>query len=420
MRRSADVVIRMLLNSDNLNIKLLFPLTLDWEQWACAKPDVLFSEKVIDCLNALSASLLKDKQSRIYPDVITFAFFCRKANLLAQKKQYVGADNEISGGSIRLGRGVLFHVAPSNVPINFGYSLIAGLLSGNHNVVRVSSKEFPQVDLIVRHLIEMAESQDYREVFDRIALVKYDRSSDATAFFSSFCHVRVIWGGDDTINQIRKSQIPARSFDVTFADRYSMAVINADELVNERNMRKVAESFYNDTYLFDQNACSAPHLIVWLGKLENMEKAQEIFWTAVQDEVKRKYEFQAVLAVDKLTAFYRQAIAMDIQKEPIEDNTLVRVKLKQLSPVIDEFRCAGGYFSEYVASSLDEMAAIVKNRYQTLAYYGLNREELNRFVVDNRLVGIDRIVPLGETTSFSFTWDGYNLIQTLSRECIVL
>ena len=199
-----------------------------------------------------------------------------------------------------------------------------------------------------------------------------------------------------------------------------MAVINADELVNERNMRKVAESFYNDTYLFDQNACSAPHLIVWLGKLENMEKAQEIFWTAVQDEVKRKYEFQAVLAVDKLTAFYRQAIAMDIQKEPIEDNTLVRVKLKQLSPVIDEFRCAGGYFSEYVASSLDEMAAIVKNRYQTLAYYGLNREELNRFVVDNRLVGIDRIVPLGETTSFSFTWDGYNLIQTLSRECIVL
>lgn len=96
------------------------------------------------------------------------------------------------------------------------------------------------------------------------------------------------------------------------------------------------------------------------------------------------------------------------------------MKLKQLSPVIDEFRCAGGYFSEYVASSLDEMAAIVKNRYQTLAYYGLNREELNRFVVDNRLVGIDRIVPLGETTSFSFTWDGYNLIQTLSRECIVL
>ena len=30
--------------------------------------------------------------------------------------------------SLRLGRGIIFHIAPSNVPINFAYSLVAGLL----------------------------------------------------------------------------------------------------------------------------------------------------------------------------------------------------------------------------------------------------------------------------------------------------
>ena len=40
---------------------------------------------------------------------------------------------------------------------------------------------------------------------------------------------------------------------------------------------KIAVGFYNDTYLFDQNACTAPHLIIWLGNDENIEIAKEYF-----------------------------------------------------------------------------------------------------------------------------------------------
>lgn len=29
----------------------------------------------------------------------------------------------------------------------------------------------------------------------------------------------------------------------------------------DADMKKLAEAFYNDTYLFDQNACSAPQTI---------------------------------------------------------------------------------------------------------------------------------------------------------------
>ena len=413
MRKFADVVTLMQPSS---NYTLLFPKAIDWEQFAQYRPDVPFSDEVIVFLNALSGALMKDRQCRLYPDAITFAYFCRKANLLKQKDRYV------RDGELRLGRGVLFHIAPSNVPINFGYSLVAGLLAGNANVVRISSKQFPQVDLIVRHLHELIVSGLYDEVANRIALVRYDRTSDASAYFSSIANVRVIWGGDTTIQTIRRNAIPARSFDVCFADRYSIAAIRPSAILNasEPEMKKLAEAFYNDTYLFDQNACSAPHIVFWVEDGADVKTAKERFWTVVHAHVAARYQLQAVMSVDKLTAFYRQAACMDIKAEEMPDNIVVRADLNEVPKNIEDFCCACGYFSEKTISSLDEVAALVTIKYQTLGYYGFEREEMVEFVRKNRFLGLDRIVPIGETTAFALTWDGYNLIDTFTRRPSIL
>lgn len=394
---------------------LLFPRQIDWDVFQQKKPDVPFADCVVAFLNALSSSLLKDAQSRMFPDVITFAFFCRKASLMTMKEQYA------KDTAIRLGRGILFHIAPSNVPINFGYSLVAGLLAGNLNIVRVSSKPFPQVDLIVKHLLKLSENGQYEEVVDRIVLVRYDRTSDVNAYFSSICNVRVIWGGDSTIAEIRKNAIPPRSYDVCFADRYSIALINPEAVVNasDSEIKKLAEAFYNDTYLFDQNACSAPHTIFWL-RSEHLKEAQERFWTAVYENASAKYELQPVMSVDKLTAFYRQAVCMDIRKKSMPDNLIVRAELSELSKNIEDFRCSCGYFSEYVIDRLDEIAPVINIKYQSLGYYGFSHEDLAEFIMRNRLQGLDRIVPIGETTAFALTWDGFNLIDTFSRVATVL
>ena len=395
------------------NYTLLFPIHIDWDKFTAYRPDVPFSDEVVEFLNALSGALMKDRQSRLFPDAITFAYFCRKANLQKLKAQYVRE------GELRLGRGVLFHIAPSNVPINFGYSLVAGLLAGNANVVRVSSKQFPQVDIIIKHLYELMESGQYDDVANRIALVRYDRTSDASAYFSSVANVRVIWGGDATIQAIRQNAIPARSFDLCFADRYSIAAIRPSAILNaaDADMKKLAEAFYNDTYLFDQNACSAPHIIFWMNDNENtnVKEAKERFWTTVHEYVAAKYQLQAVMSVDKLTAFYRQAACMDIKAEVMPDNVVVRAELKEVPMNIEDFRCACGYFSEKTISSLDEIAHLITINYQTLGYYGFERGEMVKFVRKNRFLGLDRIVPIGETTAFALTWDGYNLIDTFTR-----
>lgn len=397
------------------NYTLLYPAQVEWEKFAEQKPDVPFADNVIEFLNALSGAILKDRESRLYPDAITFAFFCRKGYLLKLKGEYT------DDGVLRMGRGLLFHIAPSNVPINFGYSLVAGLLAGNNNVVRVSSKQFPQVDLIIKHLHALLTSGEYDEVANRIALVCYDRTSDANAMFSAMCNVRVIWGGDATIATLRQNAIPPRAFDVCFADRYSIAALNPEAVMaaSDAEMKKLAEAFYNDTYLFDQNACSAPHTIFWLRNV-CMKEAQERFWNAVHEHTAAKYQLQAVMSVDKLTAFYCQAACMDVRKETMPDNVVVRTELKELPKNIEDFRCACGYFSEYIIDLLDEIAPIVSIKYQSLGYYGFDKEELRDFVIRNRFQGLDRIVPIGETTAFALTWDGYNLIDTFTRRPSIL
>jgi hypothetical protein len=401
------------MQQDFNDIIVLFPEVFNLEKFRKLAAMEPFEESTIDFLNELSRILSKDARTRSYPDVATFAFFCRKANILKIKEQYKIRT--------RLGRGVVFHIAPSNVPVNFAYSLVCGMLAGNINIIKVSSKEFEQVTIICDAIAKMAESGSYKETVDKIFIVRYDRQSKATTLFSSLCDVRVIWGGDETITQIRSNPIQVRSFDVTFADRYSLCVINADEYCNEPNPEAVAFGFYNDTYLFDQNACTAPHLILWMGEETNIEKSKIIFWNALYKLVKEKIDIQPVIAVDKLTSLYSGAVRLeDMHKISSDDNLLWRIDLKTLPANIDEFRCSSGYFTEHTIQSLSELRTVVNRKYQTLSYYGFPQSVFEDFIKEVKPVGIDRIVPVGRTMDFSVVWDGFDLIETLSRKITII
>ena len=90
-----------------------------------------FSEEVISFLDDFSRLINSKKNLKIFPDIKALAFFCRKKNILNFKKTYYNQKR------IRFGLGLIFHITPANVPTNFFYSLIFGLLSGNNNIVKV-------------------------------------------------------------------------------------------------------------------------------------------------------------------------------------------------------------------------------------------------------------------------------------------
>ena len=107
-----------------------------------------------------------------------------------------------------------------------------------------------------------------------IVVVRYRDNDNYTKKISSICNARLIWGGDETIKNIRMFKLQQRSIDIAFADRYSFCAIDTKKFLKLNNYETIllTNKFYNDTYLVDQNACSSPHLMVWLGK--NMSEAR--------------------------------------------------------------------------------------------------------------------------------------------------
>lgn len=61
------------------------------------------------------------------------------------------------------------------------------------------------------------------------------------------------------------------------------------------------------------------------------------------------------------------------------------------------------------------MAKPIDPRFQTPKNFGFSSEGLKSFVSENRLLGIDRIVPFGRAHEMNFLWDGFDFIATLSR-----
>lgn len=376
-----------------------------------------FSLVIQEFCDDIAKELMRMPDGRNYPDIITLGFWLRKASTEALRKRF-----EIKDGNVHLGRGVVFHVAPSNVPVNFAYSLFIGLLCGNANIVRVPSENFPQVSMIISAIHKALRR--HPDMASYICLVKYGHEQEINDYFSVICDVRIIWGGDATIAEIRKSPLPPRATEVTFSDRFSLAVIDMDTygMMNEREKSELARGFYNDTYLNDQNACTSPRVVVWLNSI-GKEAARRAFWSKLWEIVEKEYVFQDIQGVNKLTKMYLLAADTEIRIKESEfskerDNRLTCIEIDQLTEKLPVYFENAGFFPEYKAKDISDLSVLCNNgRCQTIGYIG--KKEMFDPLIKMCVKGIDRIVPIGKTLNFDLIWDGFNLYERLVRTIVI-
>jgi hypothetical protein len=114
----------------------------------------IFDDFIIRFLEDLSVNLFRDRRVKDHSDIITFAYWCRRSSILNIKNSY-------SSNLDRIGKGSVFIVTPSNVPILFAFSLVVSLLAGNTSFVKISGNDFPQVDIIC-DIINYLLKKDYK------------------------------------------------------------------------------------------------------------------------------------------------------------------------------------------------------------------------------------------------------------------
>ena len=368
-----------------------------------------YNDEVCNFLGDFSKMLFKSKYANKYSDLKTLAFWCRKNQILKLKSKFSITEN-------RLGLGLVFHVTPSNIPTNFAYSLIFGLLTGNSNIVKVPSQKFEQIEIICSCINKILKNK-YKTIKKMILIVRYKKEEDLiTKEFSKNCNARMIWGGDKTISNIKSYYTKQKTLDITFPDRYSFCVIDSKKIskLSNKSLNELAIKFYNDTFLVDQNACSSPHLILWLGKRN--KSAENSFWKNVFKVANEKYELNESALFDKLTNLYDKVLSSTQVKSIKKFGNLIYVlQLKKIEEKNHEFRGKWGLFYEINVPNLDTIKKQINNRYQTLTYFGLEKKNLKNFIFKNKLNGIDRVVPIGQALDINLFWDGYDINRILTR-----
>lgn len=364
-------------------------------------PALPYNDTAVEFLDYLSKSLMKYRE---YPDIVSFGFYIRKANILRLKESF-------EDKHYRIGRGLIFHIAPSNVPINFAYSFLFGLLSGNTNIVKISSKEYEQVNIVCSEIEKLFQEEKFKQIKDTNAFIRYSNIDEITAYISSVSDGRVIWGGDKSITHIRKFPIKIRGVEIVFADRYSICILNSDAVLdlNDSELQKLSDKFYNDTYLFDQNACSSPQIIFWYGK--NIEKAKNIFWNSIKHSAE-KYDLAPIKVVDKYTDMLTNIIQDNVKKVEMYGNEIYCLETEKIQ---DNLNGRFGLFYEYSIEELSEIADTIRDKCQTITYFGIDKNKIISSLINKNISGVDRIVPVGMALDMNVIWDGYDIIKELSR-----
>ncbi|MDC8830466.1 acyl-CoA reductase [Alteromonas gilva] len=356
--------------------------------------------ELCEAVGGFSDFLFKQSTLRRYPEIVALAFWFRTANLKHIRNRL--APDDASKTVQRV-----FHIAPANVDTVFVYSLLLSVLSGNCNTVRVSERSGEVTWILIDMLNQYLDTQRGTLLKALICVVEYPAQHQAvTEQLSNWCDLRVVWGGDDAIKAI--SEIAPHTHQISFPNRYSVAVINATQ---QSDVAIHARALLADVLPFNQQACSSPKAIYWL----NTQPAlQEQFWREVATQLPTtNHQLSVGNKVGQHTDLQYLAASQGLKlAEEFADKSafariasvgpLGRCKVSEITSAMLEVHAGNGLILEQDIQSMNDIAYSTK--LQTVSCTGTD-------------TGIaptgehKRIVPLGKALEFNEVWDGVDLLK---------
>ncbi|HEV2781844.1 MAG TPA: acyl-CoA reductase [Actinophytocola sp.] len=372
-------------------------------------------KRIVDFLTRFARILLAPATARRFPELASLGFFLRRAEIA---KALSTLDNPER--ALRFPRGLVLHIPPANVDTIFVYSWALSALAGNRNIVRVSPRSAGGAQAVLDALNRALDGA-HPAVAQTQRMITYDRDDAVTAALSAACDLRVIWGGDRAVTEVRRHPLAPHARDLTFPDRASFAAVSVAgwRAADERARRAAVVGFYNDSYWFDQAACASPRTLFWVGEAGPAATARAQFKAILTEVLAEKaFVVEPAMAVQKRVSTYGVAADGLASEIHFAGNAVATLELVEPAAVPREWLGAGTFPMATVAT-LGELVPIIERKDQTLSVFGFDRAELVAFVNALAGRGIDRIVPFGSALTFAAIWDGYDLMTEFSRAVTV-
>ena len=125
------------------------------------------------------------------------------------------------------------------------------------------------------------------------------------------------------------------------------------------------------------------------------------------------------MATDKFfitSTFLVKNIKQNYKVKNIKNNINI-IQCKKLNDVkIKNLISRWGLFYEMKCSNIKNIKIPISKNYQTISYFGLNKKQKEKIFLNDSLKNFNRVVPIGNTMNFQLTWDGYDLINYLTKK----
>ncbi|MDG2450874.1 MAG: acyl-CoA reductase [Saprospiraceae bacterium] len=373
----------------------------------------LFDKRAVSFINKFSTLLLKYPDINQYPDLVALAFWFRRANIHKLEQHYTN-DKDV----YRVGRGISLHIAPSNVDTIFVYSFFLSLLAGNSSFIRVSQNGSPQIDIIIQLFQDLYDAGE-TETAGRFVICTYPHEDTTTELVSKLCELRVIWGGDETVSNITSIPLNPTALEIKFPNRASFSAINLSTLnkTTDKELIRLCEKFYADIQLFGQQACSSPLALYFIGSSGPCEQYKR-FWDFFTSAAK-SHKLSASEVMDRYVSVSSMAISgvVDRVEVPFSHDKVILLNGGLTSEIsFRDGHPGNGSIVQFFLPQLADLTRYIRPKDQTLSIYGFSLGEVGELLASLSNRGLDRVVPIGQALEFSNIWDGYDLIDSMSRK----
>jgi Acyl-CoA reductase (LuxC) len=373
-------------------------------------------DDLIESLSRLSKVILAHPRLKQDAASVALAYWLRKANLQRLKQEFT-ANCEALAKAVVVPVGQVFHLAPANVDTLFVYSWALAFICGNYNVVRISERQ----SSIVTDLLECFNQLMDEDLLlrDRNRFITYPHEAAITELLSAWCNHRVIWGGDETVRAIRAVPLNTHSSERVFSSKFSYAVLDIAAVLAlpDPGMVQLASQFFNDMFVFNQMACSSPHIAFWIGDRAAAPDAIARFNQALSAVIARREAPDAIAdAVKRFNASAHRAIDESVT---VDWQYPGFISLYQQDGNVSKAASGSGVLTHCPITTLDAVVQIADRQDQTITYFGLSTEQIHVLALQAGARGVDRIVPIGEALAFSPDWDGFSLIDDFMRRVVI-
>ena len=312
--------------------------------------------------------------------------------------------------------GVVSHWLANNVQLLPLYSLFLSVLCKNANILKIATENIQLMNTLMEELEKVSiiyKKSTYNGgiITDSVVFCSFkSKNKTISNALSQLSDFRIVWGSEDAVKGVLSLPTMAHCDTIIFGPKYSFSIIDK-ESIEADNFEEMVSNAIDDITLFNQVACSSPHVYYFEKNRLGLNKIINIFKKRFE-ELNNKNKLNQLpqdLCANVLNA--RAQYYLDPDFNVISSNDLSWTILTNDNLGLEDPVNGRTIFVKEI-DDIELIQDTITRKIQCVSFMVKNSKKRERIAKTLSYLGIDRICEVGKMHEFTIPWDG---IFPLSR-----